>query len=128
MRLSNGWNVANSDEIRDIELRRLAELEKVRAYKGIGTEPEVLIEISDLRQKYGQAATVVSRDANPTQENRDPRTIRDLWNEVDFLRALCSSVLQRMNADVSNRQTHQRVYMLWMAAISVVLIYAVFFR
>lgn len=120
--------MASDAEIREIELRRLAELEKVRAYKGINTEPEILIEIADLRQKYGQAATVISRDANPSQENRDPRTIRDLWNEVDFLRALCSSVLQRINLDAGNRQTHQRLYMVWMAAISIALLYALFIR
>jgi hypothetical protein len=120
--------MANSDEIRDIELRRLAELEIKRAYKGIDTEPETLIEISDLRQKYGQAATAISRDANPTQENHEPRTIRDLWNEVDFLRALMTSAVRRMNEDAAARLPHQRLLMAWMAAISLVLIYAVFFR
>ncbi len=58
--------MANSDEIKAIELRRLAELEKQRAYKGLDTEPEVLLEIADLRQKYGQAATAVSREHGRT--------------------------------------------------------------
>lgn len=120
--------MANDQEIAGIELRRLAELEKQRAYKGIDTEPEVLLEIADLRQKYGAAATAVSRDANPTQENRDPRTVRDLWNEVDFLRALCTSILTRINGDAGDRKYHQRFYMGWMAAISIALIYALFFR
>ncbi len=120
--------MANNDEIRSIELQRLAELEKRRAYKGIGTEPEILIEISELRQKYGQAATAISRDANPIQENREPRTIRDLWNEVDFLRALMTSAVRRMNEDAAARLPHQRLYMAWMAAISIALLYALFFR
>ena len=120
--------MANSTEIAAIELRRLAELEKVRAYKGIDTEPETLLEIADLRQKYGAAATAVSRDANPAQENRDPRTIRDLWNEVDFLRALCGSILTRINGDAGNRTFHQRIYMAWMFGLTVMLLYALFFR
>lgn len=120
--------MANSDEIRDIELRRLAELEKTRAYHGIGTAPEILIEIADLRQKYGQAATNVSRDANPVQENREPRTIRDLWNEVDFLRSLCGSILNRMNGDATNRRMHQAIYMAWMALLTLLLLYALFGR
>ncbi len=115
--------MANSDEIKAIELRRLAELEKQRAYKGLDTEPEVLLEIADLRQKYGQAATAISRDANPTQENREPRTIRDLWNEVDFLRALCSSVLVRMNSDAGDRRFRQRVQTVWMGIMTLMLFY-----
>lgn len=120
--------MANDAEIKAIELRRLSELEKQRAYSGIDTDPKTLLEISDLRQKYGAEATAVSRDANPLQENRDVRTMRDLWNEVDFLRALLSAALRTMNGDAGNRTTHQRVYLAWMAAISIVLIYALFFR
>lgn len=115
--------MANTEEIKTIELRRLAELEKQRAYKGLDTEPEVLLEIADLRQKYGQAATAVSRDANPTQEHREPRTIRDLWNEVDFLRALCSSVLVRLNNDAISRRDRQRFHTVWMGVMTLMLLY-----
>lgn len=120
--------MANDEAIKAIELRRLAVLEQQRAYGGIDTDPKVLLEIADLRHKYGAEATAVSRDANPGQENRDPRTIRDLWNEVDFLRTMIGSALRRMNEDAAARLPHQRLYMVWMAAISVALIYALFFR
>jgi hypothetical protein len=120
--------MANDAEIKIIELRRLAELEKQRAYHGIDTDPKILLEISDLRQKYGAAATAVSRDANPAQENRDPRTIRDLWNEVDFLRALISATLTRINGDAGNRRYHQRIYMGWMLLLTMLLLYALFIR
>lgn len=118
--------MATEADIRDIELRRLAELEKHRAYRGIDTEPDVLIEISELRQKYGSDATAVSRSANPVYDGREPRTVRDLWNEVDFLRALCSSVLARMNVDAINRRQHQTIYLVWMSAITLLLLYALF--
>lgn len=120
--------MANDAEIKIIELRRLAELEKQRAYSGIDTEPRILLEIADLRQKYGSEATAVSRDANPAQDNRDPRSIRDLWNEVDFLRSLIASALQRMNADVVQRRARQLIINGWMLLLTGLLLYALFFR
>ena len=96
--------------------------------KRIDTDPKVLLEIADLRQKYGAAATAISRDAYPSQEHREPRTIRDLWNEVDFLRALIASALRRMNSDAENRQPRQLIMDLWMLAISLLLLYALFGR
>lgn len=120
--------MADQEEIKAIELRRLGELEKQRAYSGVDTDPRILLEISDLRQKYGGEATTVSRTANPLQEHRDPRTMRDLWNEVDFLRALITAALKRMNGDADNRTYHQRVYMAWMLLLTVLLLYALFGR
>lgn len=120
--------MANQEEVKTIELRRLAELEKQRAYAGIDTDPKVLLEIADLRQKYGSEATAISRDAQPAQENREPRAIRDLWNEVDFLRALISATLRRINGDAGNRIIHQRIYMGWMLLLTGLLVYALFFR
>ena len=120
--------MASDEEVKRIELRRLAELEKHRAYSGIDTDPKVLLEIADLRQKYGREATVVSRDANPAQEGRDPRTVRDLWNEVDFLRAMCGSILNRLNADELNRRPRQLRQDIWMLLLSLVLLYALFGR
>jgi len=118
--------MANGDEIAAIELRRLAELEKLRAYKGIDTEPETLLEIADLRQKYGSAATAVSRDAQPAQG--EPRNIRDLWNEVDFLRAMCSSILARINNDAAHRIPRQYMQDVWMVLLTVLLFYALVWR
>lgn len=120
--------MASQEEIKAIELRRLGELEKQRAYSGVDTDPKVLLEIADLRQKYGSEATAISRDANPAQEHRDPRTIRDLWNEVDFLRALCSSILTRINGDAKNRRFHQAIHTGWMVLLTMILLYAVFLR
>ena len=120
--------MASEAEIKRIDLRRLAELEVQRAYKGIGTEPEVMLEIADLRQKYGSEATAVSRDAQPDTNGREPRTIRDLWNEVDFLRAMCVSILTRMNGDAENRVDHQRIYTVWMFVLTLLLFYALVWR
>jgi hypothetical protein len=120
--------MALEGDIKEIDLRRLAILEQQRAYAGVDCDPKILLEIADLRQKYGAEATAISRDAHPLQENREPRTIRDLWNEVDFLRSLISATLTRINTDAGNRTTHQRLYMAWMTLISIALIYALFIR
>lgn len=87
--------MANRDEIKAIELRRLAELEKRRAAEGAHTDPAVLIEIADLRAKYGTDATAVSRAAS---DDSGSRSLADLWSDVDFLRALLTSALRRMTA------------------------------
>ena len=120
--------MANGDEIKAIELRRLAVLEQQRAYAGIDTDPKVLLEIADLRQKYGSEATAVSRDTMPAQDGRDPRNIRDLWNEVDFLRAMCSSILVRLNNDAAHRIPRQYLQDAWMLLLTIMLLYALIWR
>jgi hypothetical protein len=118
--------MANTDEIRSIELRRLAELEKIRAYKGIDTEPAILIEISELRAKHGADAVAVSRSAGPDLGDRRP--IKDLWDEVDFLRAICTSALREYASDRENRKMHQMLYTAWMVILTLFLFYALFGR
>jgi hypothetical protein len=103
------------DDVAAIELRRLAELEKQAALRGPQTEPAVLVEIQDLRHKYG---TSTSRFVRPPG-GRD-RTI-----DFDFLMNTVSAALQRVAAiekhqeqDGKARNTRQLVLNIWLGAIS----------
>lgn len=115
--------MANADEIKAIELRRLAELEKRRAYEGLSTPPEVLLEISELRAKYGSVATAISREAGP---DLGTVTLRDLRDEIDFLRALTTSALRRVTAveEASSKSARLRnlVFVLLAAGLLAVII------
>lgn len=124
--------MAEREEIKRIELRRLAELEKVRAAEGPRTDPAILIEIADLREKYGPAATAVSRAA---AADDSPRSIGDLWNDVDFLRAMLSSALRRLQsleeaaaADAIRRQASQWYVRAGIAATVVLQAYQIWRR
>lgn len=117
--------MANATEIRNIELRRLAELEKIRAYKGIDCEPAVLIEIAELRAKHGAEAVAISIEAGP---DTGPRTIRGLWDEVDFLRAICTSALREFAKDREGRKLHQTIYTVWMACMTLLLLWVLVVR
>lgn len=86
--------MASPDELRDIELRRLAELEKQRAYHGIDTDPEILLEIADIRARYGADA----HDTPPHRVATTKDTVAALWLEIDLIRALAASAL-RMAVD-----------------------------
>lgn len=106
--------MARFEDIAPIELRRLAELEKVAAVHGPGTEPAVLIEIQDLRHKYGLA---------PGQRTLDARRRSDL--EYDFLMNTVAAALQRltaiegrMGADEAGRTRRQRILDIWLGALS----------
>lgn len=103
--------MAEYAEIKRIELRRLAELEKVRALEGPGTDPAILIEIADLRTKYGADAVAVSTDAGGSE--------RRLWNEIDFIRAMLSAALREFASDKEARKARQLWQTVWMAGLSV---------
>jgi hypothetical protein len=103
--------MAEYAEIKRIELRRLAELEKVRALEGPGTDPAILIEIADLRTKYGADAVAVSADAGGPE--------RRLWNEIDFLRAMLSAALREFASDKEARQPRQFWMTVWMVSLTV---------
>lgn len=118
--------MAPENEIKAIELRRLAELEKQAALYGPQTEPAILVEIQDLRNKYGDA-----RRPNATFAERRSNQALD----YDFLMNTVAAALQRLTiietivlGEKEKRPLHQAINMFWMAAISVALLYALFFR
>ena len=74
------------DDIAQIELRRLAELEKQAAMHGPNTEPAVLIEIQELRHKHGAPGSRFVR--SPGQ--------RDQRIDYDFLMNTVAGVLRRV--------------------------------
>lgn len=111
--------MAAPEDIKRIELRRLAELEKVRALEGPGTDPAILIEIADLRTKYGAAAVAVSADAGGSE--------RRLWNEIDFLRAMLSAALREFASDKEARKPRQTLMTIWMVGLTVASVLNLYF-
>lgn len=117
--------MAPESEIAAIETRRLAELEKQAALYGPQTEPAVLIEIADLRNKYGRqapSATVAERRTNAA-------------SDYEFLMNVVAAALQRLTVieqlvlgDQAKRPYHQAVNMAWMLTITFLLLYALFGR
>ena len=105
--------MASAEDIKRIDLRRLAELEKQRAYAGVDAEPKLILEIADLRAKYPTEAAEASRDST------DQRSMRDLWNEVDFLRAMMTAALREFAQDKEDRVPHQRFMRNWMLALTI---------
>lgn len=112
------------DDITALELRRLGELEKQAAMHGPRTEPEILIEIQDLRHKYGAATgpTMAGRFVRPPGQ-------RDQKLDYDFLMNTVAGVLRRMLAieernknEDSTRPRRQVVLNLWLGAISAALL------
>jgi hypothetical protein len=103
--------MAAPGDIKRIELRRLAELEKERALVGPNTKPEVLIEIADLREKYGADAVVVSANEGGSD--------RRIWNEIDFLRAMLSAALREFASDKEARIPRQLWMTVWMVVLTV---------
>lgn len=79
--------MASDAEIRDIELSRLAQLEKQAALFGPHTEPAILIEIQELRNRHGMATA-------PSYGRR--RT--DQMLDFDFLMNTVAQALQRITA------------------------------
>lgn len=103
--------MASAGEIKRIELRRLAELEKVRALEGPGTDPAILIEIADLREKYGPEAVAISANEGGSDKR--------IWNEVDFIRAMLSAALREFAADKEARKVRQLWQTTWMVVLTV---------
>lgn len=112
--------MASSEEVREIELRRLKELEIQRAYGGIGTEPSVLLEISDLRAKYGTAATAVSREAGPDLGHA---SVKDLLDEIDFIRAICASALRRITEVEQQRAQDVFWRNVWLVSLTIAVVF-----
>jgi hypothetical protein len=117
--------MADADEIKRIELRRLAELEKQQALHGPQTDPAVLIEIQDLRNKYGTT--------QPTAYSAPRRSNQAL--DYDFLMNTLAAALQRLTVieqlvlgDQAKRPLHQAINMAWMIIITMLLLYALFGR
>lgn len=117
--------MASEEEIGGIEMRRLAELEKQSALYGPQTEPAILIEIADLRNKYGRttpSATVAERRSNQALD-------------YEFLMNTVAAALQRLTiietlvlGEKSKRPLHQAINAVWMTAITLLLLYALFGR
>lgn len=115
--------MAPDSEIAAIEIRRLAELEKQAALYGPQTEPSVLIEIADLRNKYGRTTpnvTVADRRSNAALD-------------YEFLMNTVAAALQRLTiieaivlSEQSRRPLHQAINMAWMLTITFLLLYALF--
>lgn len=111
--------MAAKEEIKRLELRRLAELEKVRALEGPGTDPAILIEIADLREKYGADAVAVSAGEGGSD--------RRIWNEIDFIRAMLSAALREFATDKEQRKARQTWQTIWMVVLSVAAVLNLYF-
>jgi len=117
--------MASEAEIKRIELRRLAELEKQAAMSGPQTEPAVLIEIADLRNKYPRVV--------PSATHTERRSNAAL--DYDFLMNTLAAALQRITAIESivlgereRRPLHQAINIVWMTSITLLLLYALFVK
>lgn len=80
-----------ANEIAELEQRRYIELEKQRAVTGFATPPQVLMEIAELRQKYGPVETLGM--AGPIRPNERRRK---LDGDVDLLIAMVGSITNRL--------------------------------
>jgi hypothetical protein len=117
--------MAPESEIAAIETRRLAELEKQAALYGPQTEPAVLIEIADLRNKYGRttpSTTIAERRSNAA-------------SDYEFLMNTVAAALQRLTVieqlvlgERDKRPLHQAINMAWMLIITFLLLYELFGR
>lgn len=117
--------MASENEIKRIELRRLAELEKQAAMNGPQTEPSILIEIADLRNKYPRVV------ASATHTERRSNAALD----YEFMMNVVAAALQRLTViegivmgEKEKRPRHQAINMVWMTAITLLLLYALFGR
>lgn len=99
-------------EIRAMELRRLRELMKVQAQHGPQTDPGVLIEIQDLRNKYPEVREVGRGRADSDYEL--------LMNVVAAALQRLTLLEQHNTADDKARQWHQLVNRLWMLLITII--------
>lgn len=115
--------MAPEGEIAIIELRRLAELEKQSALYGPQTEPAILIEIADLRNKYGRTTP-----ATTPAERRSNQAL-----DYEFLMNTVAAALQRLTvietlvlSEQAKRPIQQAINMAWMMTITVLLLYALF--
>ena len=105
-----------TDEIEEIDLRRLTELRKQAALLGPHTDPAILIEIQDLNNKH----------AHPGG-SRATRSSTRTTNDYDLLLNIVASGLQRLTMieqqvrrDASKRITRQLIHDIWMIFISVI--------
>lgn len=98
--------------VEEIEQRRLGQLEKQAALFGPQTEPSILIEIAELRNRAGPL--------RPLQRG-------GFVNELDFdlVRSTVASALIRLGVieanqakDLSRRYLRQLIHDLWMVAIT----------
>lgn len=112
------------DEVAQMELRRLRELEKQAAIHGPQTEPAVLIEIQDLRHKYGALTgpTAALRFVRPPGQ-RDPQIDYDLlvYNVSGMFRRILA-IEERNGKEDSTRPRRQNILNIWLAAISAAII------
>jgi hypothetical protein len=81
-----------ANEIAEFERRRYVELLKQQAITGYSTEPAILLEIADLRQKYGPITT-----DGQTYGGSDRRDGKNLQLDFELLMATVSSVVYRVN-------------------------------
>lgn len=102
-----------TSEVRDIELRRLAELEKRAAQFGPHTEPSVLIEIQDLHHKYPEIRQLNSG-------NRDTLDYDFLMNTVAAALQRLTELEQKFKNDGKARFTRQLIHDLWMVVITTI--------
>jgi hypothetical protein len=84
------------DDIRQIELRRLRELEKQAALYGPNTEPEILIEIQDLHFKYPNEPRGDQRRGTPDRTRAQ--------SEFDYLLNTVAAALSRIT-HIEQRQS-----------------------
>jgi hypothetical protein len=81
-----------ANEIAEFERRRYVELLKQQAITGYSTEPAILLEIADLRQKYGPIST-----DGQTYGGNERRNGKNLQLDFELLMATVSSVVYRVN-------------------------------
>jgi len=101
-----------ANEIAEIEKRRYIELEKQRAAHGISTSPEIMLEIADLRQKYGPVEYIDSVGKIPSERRRK----MDL--DIEFIIAQIGTLTHRqLHLETAMRIISRNVYLVGALAL-----------
>lgn len=105
--------MATTHDIKIMELRRLRELQLQAAQHGPHTDPGVLIEIQELRNKYPEVREVGI-------SSRDRGDYDFLMNTVAAALQRLTLLEQRSDKDDKRRINRQLIHDVWMITITVI--------
>lgn len=95
-------------EIDEIAKRRYIELSKQQAAMGVSTPPEIMMEIADLRLKYG-AIEHLDQPARPTSRNPSKTEL-----DLAFIIAQLASLTHRqLHSEQRDKLFARNLYLTW---------------
>jgi hypothetical protein len=103
----------SSNDVRELELRRLHELELQAARYGPHTDPGIFIEIQELRTKYPYLR-------NGRSEDYGREEFLLLLNQVAGMLIRVTELEEAVSGSEHSRRTRQLVHDLWMIAITII--------